>query len=877
MSASQLASIKIINSEQLTSQYIQKLERQKFRAVALLLFLVTLSFVSLCFHREDSPDPDILAIFANGMYTLTSCVAAWWAFSVTYRASRPPLILASHHRLAWFLIGLGLLINGLANVYYGYAQYILQQEPAAPSFADLGYILTYVLVLAGLLLFPFQTQSRRIRARIAIDSLITTLCLLGVSWYLIINPIVTQSPSNEFFETFINVSYPCLDLLLMLAIILFIHRDAPLILRPSLWICGFGVLAQVWADSGYAYLTHTGQYRSGLPGIDPFWFLGYLLIGLSALFQYSSIARQTYREQVLAAEQKSKPSPPLDNQQVASQRFVILQSAILYLPFLGLLILTLTSQVRNNFMFGSMLNFLCMLVLLLILVHFALVSYENLRLIREKEQNMAEAELLHKATVSLSNVLEIDPLLNHIVTIAANELGFNAAALVVIEEYDRSLDEQSSLQARATTSKAGHVMFWRVRGKMVPYCTALMGKNIEVMWSEAPAHAPTMVHQWHAKQHIQSSLFVPLAYQGKIQGSLAFSLQEARHFSKRESYLANAFAAEAANAIEHAHLYERAREHASFAQAMANVAARLNSVVATGLGTGSEIHHLICTEGANAMRADLAILYGYNPDGLLTPLAALTGDPEPTTLPQEWPPLSFSDYFMQLCNSRQPALIQVAQQVSSSKQKGSKFLTWPSETETFSPEQNGHTPISASFSGHVMSSFQISPSSHAFPGTSSNGTAVQAQPQPYTSLQSALQRRFVHTAILAPLIIHQNPIGLLILARTHRPGTPLKRSFISQDLAHAHDFASQASIAFTNARLYQQLHNAHQRMQELDQLKDQFMVTASHELRTPLTAVQGYLELLEQYHTTISSDQQAEFLQKASRGCEELVLLLNNV
>jgi signal transduction histidine kinase len=66
-------------------------------------------------------------------------------------------------------------------------------------------------------------------------------------------------------------------------------------------------------------------------------------------------------------------------------------------------------------------------------------------------------------------------------------------------------------------------------------------------------------------------------------------------------------------------------------------------------------------------------------------------------------------------------------------------------------------------------------------------------------------------------------------------------------------------------------------MQELDQLKDQFMVTASHELRTPLTAVQGYLELLENYHTTLSPDQQQEFLEKASRGCEELILLLNNV
>ncbi|HJT56814.1 MAG TPA: HAMP domain-containing sensor histidine kinase, partial [Ktedonobacteraceae bacterium] len=87
----------------------------------------------------------------------------------------------------------------------------------------------------------------------------------------------------------------------------------------------------------------------------------------------------------------------------------------------------------------------------------------------------------------------------------------------------------------------------------------------------------------------------------------------------------------------------------------------------------------------------------------------------------------------------------------------------------------------------------------------------------------------------------------------------------------------QAAIAFTNAQLYFQLRTAHQRLQELDQLKDQFMITASHELRTPLTAVQGYLELLVQYGDALPTEQQQEFLQKAQRGCEELVLLLSNV
>lgn len=163
-------------------------------------------------------------------------------------------------------------------------------------------------------------------------------------------------------------------------------------------------------------------------------------------------------------------------------------------------------------------------------------------------------------------------------------------------------------------------------------------------------------------------------------------------------------------------------------------------------------------------------------------------------------------------------------------------------------------------------------------GATSSGriTAVGLRRRSHT-LREALVQRFVYTAILAPLIARNEPVGLLVLARSVRPGTYDKKNFSSADLAQAQDFAEQAAIALTNAHLYQQLHEAHRRQQELDQLKDQFMITASHELRTPLTAVQGYLELVAEYDETLLPAQRQEFLQKARRGCDELVLLLGNV
>jgi len=231
----------------------------------------------------------------------------------------------------------------------------------------------------------------------------------------------------------------------------------------------------------------------------------------------------------------------------------------------------------------------------------------------------------------------------------------------------------------------------------------------------------------------------------------------------------------------------------------------------------------------------------------------------------EWPPIHPNEYEAQALTSLQPILVQINSSTSSptGNRETTKFPAIQRETTS------GPLPV-------VYSQPSIE-----FPAIN-RGTTGYAQTsglrrQRIPSLREVFLRRFVPTVILAPLITQDTAIGLLVLARSLRPEEQEKKSFTIADLAQAQDFAEQASVAFTNAQLYAQLRNAHHRLQELDQLKDQFMITASHELRTPLTAVQGYLELLAEYDTSLPVAQRQEFLQKARRGCDELVLLLSNV
>lgn len=90
----------------------------------------------------------------------------------------------------------------------------------------------------------------------------------------------------------------------------------------------------------------------------------------------------------------------------------------------------------------------------------------------------------------------------------------------------------------------------------------------------------------------------------------------------------------------------------------------------------------------------------------------------------------------------------------------------------------------------------------------------------------------------------------------------------SRLLALAHIKSLQAEIAM--ARAYEQ-------QVELNTLKDQFLFNVSHELRTPLTQVYGYLQLLEEFHHTLSSEKRAMFLSQSVQGCEELLLLITNL
>ena len=830
--------LKTLATTKLTRAYLQKLDRQNYLATAFAVLIATFSLFWMLFHIGGS---DAVALYSDLMYGIAGCIGATFAFTTVYRARRGPLRLSSAHQLAWLLVSLGMLADSVGGFYFAYLEQSGKSNPV-PSGADIGFTLFYPCVFFGLLFMP---TSLRFRVRTALDALITTLCILGISWFFFIGPAYILLKHSHMAEsTFIvSLSYPFWDMLLIFAIVLLILQRAEKILRPSLLICGLGILALVWADTTYAYFTANGTYNSGTPSIDTFWFVASLLIGLSALYQYKALVNRAFNEREHPKQLLMQIDASEVRRSTSSQRFLFLQSGLIYFPLTFLIALMLYQEIIHDDDIAFFLVVLTALVGILVTARYILATFENDVLLKEREQSRQDADQLRLSATQLTNILEFDKLRAQIVHIAATNITFDAALLLLIDEHHGPTDTHASILACATHAQKTKTPSLQLLDVQYPQNALLWDSEKVVVWSENAVAVPPKIAQWHQEHRILATLFIPLVYQTRVLGCLGFASRAKPHFSQRDHTLARAYTQQVAIVIEHSYLYQTAIEQEIFAKAMANIATRLNSA----LVEPAEIHQLICVEAANALRADYALLYCANDTGQLVPLAAFSDGHEQALTLHEWPPIAQQEQEAQILSSLQPILVPII----------------PAHSQLALP------PPSLRTTSSDLCSISL---------PNGNGSReVNAKPPP-SLLREKLQHKFVQTAVVAPLITGGNPFGLLILARSSPPNSQHDRlAFDHNDLSKVQDFAEQAAVALANAQLYEQQRTAHRRLQELDQLKDQFMITASHELRTPLTAVQGYIELIAQYDEVLPTEQRKEFLQKARRSCDELVVLLSNV
>ncbi len=113
----------------------------------------------------------------------------------------------------------------------------------------------------------------------------------------------------------------------------------------------------------------------------------------------------------------------------------------------------------------------------------------------------------------------------------------------------------------------------------------------------------------------------------------------------------------------------------------------------------------------------------------------------------------------------------------------------------------------------------------------------------YFSMDHLLRGRC--TLLACPLFVEEQEgqtgslLGFLKLLRRPQEG------FTEAEIHFAEQVATQCSIAIRQARLYQEIQAQLRQLQQLNELKEEFLSMVSHELRTPLTSMKMALKMLE--------------------------------
>ncbi len=111
-----------------------------------------------------------------------------------------------------------------------------------------------------------------------------------------------------------------------------------------------------------------------------------------------------------------------------------------------------------------------------------------------------------------------------------------------------------------------------------------------------------------------------------------------------------------------------------------------------------------------------------------------------------------------------------------------------------------------------------------------------------------------------PMQVHGRVIGV-VEALNKRGGEEMSWD----DVEVLTTLANQAAIAVQNARLLKQLKTAYNELNQLDQMKSNFISVAAHELRTPLSLILGYAMYLRAEASGETEEQLDQVLQGAMR------------
>jgi signal transduction histidine kinase len=127
-----------------------------------------------------------------------------------------------------------------------------------------------------------------------------------------------------------------------------------------------------------------------------------------------------------------------------------------------------------------------------------------------------------------------------------------------------------------------------------------------------------------------------------------------------------------------------------------------------------------------------------------------------------------------------------------------------------------------------------------------------------------------YSVTYVPLLSSDKVIGVLGLAGDSATFNPKDRRLLS-------GIGVAIGLTLDNARLYDQERKRAERLQELAQMRSDFLLTVSHELRTPLTSVKTSAEMLQEEDDSPAKSPRGQLIRSIVQGVNRLNTLIGDL
>lgn len=223
------------------------------------------------------------------------------------------------------------------------------------------------------------------------------------------------------------------------------------------------------------------------------------------------------------------------------------------------------------------------------------IALENARLYQQEQRRRKEAESLYRAAQAMTTTLDLQEVLERILTELQNVVPYDSTSVQLLREgkleiiAGRGFSHPEGVLGTTidlATNGNPNVQVVRIRAPMI--------------LEDAPAIYPEFRREPHVRAGIRAWMGIPLLYGDRVIGMLTLDKKEPGFYTREHARVALAFAGQAAIAIENARLYERLEEQS------AQLAAALQR-----LQNLDRLREQMIQNVGHELRTPLALVQGY--------------------------------------------------------------------------------------------------------------------------------------------------------------------------------------------------------------------------------------------------------------------------